>query len=213
MKLYAYYRSSTSFRVRIALNLKGCDYEIVPVNLLKGAHKQAPYQSLNPFQSVPTLEMDGVVYAQSLAIIDALERTFPTPSFLPEKEADKALCQKLAYAIATEVHAPNNLKTLNYLKNEMGQSEESVGAWYRHWISEIFRPVEAELSGWTVGDFPFGAPGFFEIILVPQIYNGLRFGLDMQAFPKLNAVYQTCLTHEAFARAHPSVQPDTPTEQ
>lgn len=209
MKLYSYFRSSTSYRVRIALNLKGFDYEIVPVNLLKDEQKDKAYTKLNSFQTVPALEIDGSLYTQSLAILDKLEALRPEPSFLPNNEGNASLCRQLGYAIATEVHSLNNLATLKYLRAEFDAGQSEIEKWYQTWVHRTFKAVELQIAlRYKIGYLPFGSPSFFEIILIPQIYNALRFNVDMTPFPVLMDVYQLCLELPAYKKAHPENQID-----
>ncbi|MDE8651248.1 maleylacetoacetate isomerase [Novosphingobium album (ex Liu et al. 2023)] len=216
MRLHAYYRSSTSYRVRIALNLKGLDYAIVPVDLKVAEQRGDAYRALNPFGGVPALETDGQVHAQSLAIMEWLDDRYPDRPLLPADIEDRFAVRELAYAIATELHAPLNLPVLQYLKRELGHSQAEIDTWYRHWLARTLGPVEAKVAarvaGRDAGDFPFGAPGLFEAVLVPQLYNARRFAFDMSAMPCLGRIEAACLAHPAFIAAHPDNQPDSPTQ-
>lgn len=209
MKLYGYYRSSTSYRVRIALNLKGLSYETVPVNLLTDEQQGAAYAEINPFKTVPTLEIDGVYYSQSLAILAALDELFPDPALVPTDPKRRQICRELAYAVASEIHAPNNLPVLKYLRNELGLDQDQVGKWYATWVRRTFVPVEARLQAESLSSpLPFeNQPGLFEIVLIPQIYNARRFDVDLSDFPKLLEIEQACLALPAFQQAHPDNQP------
>lgn len=210
MKLYNYYRSSTSFRIRIALNLKGQAFEYVPVNLKTGEQKEAAFASLNPHQSLPVLDAGEQKLTQSLAILDWLEATYPEPSFLPADPALQQTCRELYYAIATEIHAPNNLSVLKYLRTTFNADPSAIEAWYQTWVHRTFMPVEQRLQTmqWASPDLPFGAPGLFEIVLVPQIYNAQRWSNDLGPFPDLVRIHDHCLTLPAFRAAHPDAQPD-----
>lgn len=210
MRLFGYFRSSTSYRLRIALNLKGLPYEYIPVSLLKSEQKAAEYVARDPFASVPLLEADGRDRAQSMAQIEWLEEAYPEPPLLPSNAEDRFTARELAYAIATETHAPNNLQVLNYLKAEFGASQDQVNAWYKHWLNRTFAPIEHRLGEYGAGDFLFDAPGLFEVVLLPQVYNAERFDLDFAPYPRIRRIADACLKLDAFRRAHPDNQPDNP---
>ncbi|WP_120717646.1 maleylacetoacetate isomerase [Tsuneonella amylolytica] len=210
MKLHGYFRSSTSYRLRIALNLKGLDYEYLPVNLVKAEQKDEGYLAHNPFGSVPLLEADGRERAQSMAQLEWLDEAYPQPPLLPARIEDRFTVRELAYAIATETHAVNNLPVLKYLAAEFGASQDQVGAWYHHWLERTFAPVEARLAQIDTGDFVTEAPGLFEVVLLPQVYNARRFDYDMAPYPHISRIEAACLTLPAFRRAHPDNQPDNP---
>ncbi len=214
MRLYAYYRSSTSYRLRIELNLKGLDYAIVPVDLLAGEQREPAYRARNPFAGVPALEVDGQVMAQSMAILEWLEERYPQPPLLPGTMAERFCVRELAMAIATELHAPLNQPVLAYLERDLGHSREEVRAWYHHWLAKTLRGLEARLAMRAAGRgedaFLFGAPGLFETVLVPQLYNARRFGFALDAYPQITGVEAACLGHPAFVKAHPDNQPDSP---
>lgn len=208
MKLYGYWRSSTSYRLRIALGLKGLEYEQVAINLLDGEQRSAEYRRLNPYGGVPALEIDGRVYAQSMAILEWLDESFPDRPLLPRDVEDRFVSRELAMAIATELHAPLNLPVLKYLKHDLGHGQEAVDAWYRHWIARTFEGVEARLAERGARDFLFDAPGLFECVAVPQLYNARRFSCDLGAYPHLTRIEAACREHPAFVAAHPDHQPD-----
>lgn len=210
MKLHAYFRSSTSYRLRIALNLKGLDYEIEPVNIVKGEQRGAGFLAHNPFAGVPLLQADGRDRAQSLAILEWLDEAYPDRPLLPRSTEDRFTARELAYAIATDLHAINNLSALQYLKNELGQNQDSIDTWYRHWLTKTLVPLEARLAQVGSGDFLFDAPGLFEVVLIPQMYNARRFALDTGAMPHIERIEAACLPLPAFQRAHPANQPDAP---
>lgn len=210
MRLYAYYRSSTSYRLRIALNLKGLDYEIVPVNLLEAEQRSEAYRKLNPFAGVPALEADGRVYAQSMAILEWLDERYPDRALLPADVEDRFTMRELSLAIATELHAPLNLPVLKYLKTDLGHSQDEIDTWYRHWLQKTLVPLEARLSALGSGDYLFDAPGLFECVLIPQLYNARRFDFDLSAMPHITRIEAACLKHPAFVAAHPDNQPDSP---
>jgi maleylacetoacetate isomerase/maleylpyruvate isomerase len=211
MILHAYFRSSTSYRVRIALNLKGLNYEVIPVNLRTGEQKDAAFVAKNPYASLPMLEADGRDRAQSMALIAWLDEAYPEPPLLPAGIEDRYTVRELAYAIATEIHALNNLQVLKYLREELGHSEDETNAWYRHWLARTLDPVEARLAAIGSGDFLMGGrPGLFEIVLLPQLYNARKLDFDLSAHPHLTRIEAACLALPAFQRAHPDNQPDTP---
>ena len=210
MKLHAYYRSSTSYRLRIALELKGLEYERASVNLLKDEQKDAAFTQRNPFGSVPMLEADGRDRAQSMALIEWLDEAYPKPAFLPSDIEDRYTVRELTYAIATELHAPLNLPVLKYLQTEYGRSQEDVAVWYRHWLARTLNPLEERLGQLKSGDFLMAEPGLFEIVLLPQIYNARRFEYDFSNSPHIERIEAACLALPAFQRAHPDNQPDNP---
>ena len=210
MKLLGYFRSSTSYRLRIALNLKGLDYDYVPVNLVKAEQKDQAYVSRNPFGSVPLLQAEGRDRAQSMAQLEWLEEAYPEPPLLPKDIEDRFTARELAYAIATETHAVNNLPVLKYLADPLGHSQDEIATWYRHWLRRTFDPLEARLAQLGTGDFLFDAPGLFEVVLLPQVYNARRFDYDFADHPHITRIERACLSHEAFARAYPDNQIDSP---
>lgn len=210
MRLHAYFRSSTSYRLRIALNLKGLDYEVVPVDLRTAQQKDAAFTARNPFGSVPMLEADGRDRAQSMALLEWLDEAYPQPPLLPADVEDRYTARELAYGIATEIHAVNNLPVLNYLKTELGHSQDEIDVWYRHWLARTLDPVERLLEKIGTGDFLFDAPGLFEVVLLPQVYNARKFAFDFTAHPHIERIEAACLALPAFQRAHPDNQPDTP---
>jgi len=210
MRLHGYFRSSTSYRVRIALNLKELEYETVPVNLLKGEQRGEAFCALNGFASVPALEVEGRTYTQSLAILEWLDERHPERPLLPRRIEDRFVARQLASAIATELHAPLNLSVLQYLKRDLGQSPDAIDGWYRHWLNRTLTPIEASLARRATGDFLFDAPGLFEAVLIPQLYNAARRGFDMTAMPHLARIEAACLPLPAFVAAHPDNQPDAP---
>lgn len=210
MRLFAHYRSSTSYRVRIALNLKGLDHDIVPIDLLGSEQRGAEYLQRNPFGGVPALEHEGRTYGQSMAIIEWLDERWPHPALLPADSEQRFSARELAYAIATELHGPLNLPVLRYLKHEFRQDQPAIDRWYHHWLGRTLAGVEARLAEHASCDFLFDRPGLFECVLVPQLYNARRFAFDLSAMPRMTRIESACLALPAFSRAHPDHQPDTP---
>ena len=211
MKLYTYFRSSAAFRVRIVLNLKRLAYEAKFVHLAKGEHRKPEYASVNRQALVPTLELDdGTRLTQSLAIIEYLDEKHPQPSLVPKDALGRARVRSLALLVACEIHPLNNLRVLQYLKRSLGQSEEQVKAWYRHWIEEGLAKLEAELAGSAAtGTHCHGnSPTMTDCCLVPQIFNAKRYDCDLAPYPVTMRVFETCMKLDAFDRAQPSKQPD-----
>ncbi|MCG6656783.1 maleylacetoacetate isomerase [Halomonas campisalis] len=209
--LYGYFRSSAAYRVRIALNLKGLDYDQAPVNLVKGEQRGQENLDRNPQGLVPTLETDdGVQLTQSLAICEYLEERYPEPALLPTDAEGRARVRSLAQLIACEIHPLNNLKVLKYLVGELGVDEAAKLAWYRHWITEGFAALEARLAGEdATGDFCHGdTPALADLCLVPQVFNAERFECDLSAYPTIQRIVANCRALDAFHRASPAEQPD-----
>ena len=204
--LYDYYRSSACYRVRIALNLKGVDYEQRPVNLLTSEQKSDDYRALNPQGLVPMLEIDGHRLTQSLAIINYLDLRFANQPLIPAAAAERAHVVAMAMAVACDIHPLNNLRVLKYLKNELGHSQEEVDAWYAHWISEGLPALEA-MAAPKAGKFLFGdAPTGADVCLVPQLYNARRYNVPLDEYPTLLRAEENANKLEAFAAAHPDRQ-------
>lgn len=212
MKLYTFFRSSASYRVRIALNLKGIDCEQVPIHLRRGGGEQflPEYKAMNPQALVPTLEDGGRPLTQSLAIIEYLEERYPEPPLLPKDPADRAAVRAMALAIACEVHPLQNLKVLNYVKGELKQDEAAVNRWAQHWIALGLAALEQMvLAAPKRGKFCFGdAPTLADLCLVPQLANARRFGCDLSGVPTLVRIDAHCGTLPAFVNAAPENQPD-----
>ena len=210
MKLHTYFRSSAAFRVRIALNLKQLAYEPAFVHLAKGAHRQPAFASVNPQALLPVLEDGSTVLNQSLAIIEYLEEKHPEPSLLPGDAASRARVRSLSLLVACEIHPLNNLRTLTYLRKGLGQTEEQVATWYRHWIADGLAKLERELTADKgAGKFSHGdSPTMADCCLVPQVFNAKRYDSDLSLYPAVMRVFDACMKLEAFDRAQPSKQPD-----
>ncbi len=209
MKLYSYFRSSAAYRARIALNLKGIAYETVSVHLVKdGGHNRRPeYRAVNPQMRVPALVAPGgEILIQSLAIIEYLDETHPEPPFLPKDPIARAKVRGLAELIACDIHPLNNTSPLRYLKNQMGQEQSAIDAWYHHWVREGFEALEALLAPrpYACGERVTLA----DICLVPQVANARRLKVPLDKFPKIVGVDAACLKLPAFDRARPENQPD-----
>jgi maleylpyruvate isomerase len=212
MNLYNFFRSSASWRVRIALNLKGLSYDYHSVHLRRNGGEQfAPeYRALNPQALVPVLDDGGRRLTQSLAIIEYLEELQPEPSLLPKVAAERARVRALALSIACDLHPLNNLRVLNYLTKTLGTSEEARNEWYQHWVALGLAAVQAELAGSPyTGRFCHGdAPTVADCCLVPQLFQARRFNCDVSGYPTLLAIERNCERLPAFREAAPEVQPD-----
>ena len=211
IRLYGYYRSSTSYRLRIALALKGLAFDYVPVNLLASEQKSEAYKGRNPFGSVPMLEAQGRDRAQSMAQLEWLDEAYPdTPPLLPDDLEDRFTARELAYAVATELHAPLNMPVLKYLKDPLGHSQDEVDTFYRHFLARTLDPLEERLAELDTKDFLFDRPGLFEVVLLPQVYNARRFDFGFADKPHISRIERACLGMTEFQRAHPDAQPDNP---
>lgn len=212
MKLYSYFRSSAAYRVRIALALKGLSFDHVAVHLLRdGGEQHRPgYHAINPQGLVPALDDDGHVLTQSLAIIEYLDETHPAPRLLPGDPIGRAQARAIALAIACDIHPLNNLRVLNYLRDELGHDQAARDLWYRHWVELGLGQVEAMLAGaGRAGPFCFGAsPTIADICLVPQVANARRFACDLGACPTVVAIDVHCRALAPFQAAAPEAQPD-----
>ena len=208
--LYDYFRSSASYRVRIALNLKGIDFEPRPVSLVQGDQQAESYRALNPQGFVPMLEIDGHRLTQSLAIIVYLDQTHRDPPLMPADPADGAHVRALAMAIACDIHPLNNLRVLKYLRGPLALSEEAKDEWYRHWVAEGLAALET-MAKPRAGAFLFGdSPTIADICLVPQMYNARRFDVPLDDYPTLLRADASATALEAFAAAHPDRQESKP---
>ncbi len=204
--LHDYFRSSASYRVRIALNLKGIAYQSHAIDLRTDEQKGADYRQLNPQGFVPMLEMNGERLTQSLAIFDYLDAQVPEPPFVPKEPADRAHVLALALTVACDIHPLNNLRVLRYLKNQLGQPQEAIDDWYRHWVSEGLAALES-LAAPAAGKFLYGDTlSMADICLVPQLYNARRLETPLDAFPTLTRVDEALTAIPAFAAAHPDRQ-------
>jgi maleylacetoacetate isomerase len=204
--LYDYYRSSAAYRVRIALNLKGVDYERRPVNLLESEQKSDDYRALNPQGLVPMLEIDSHRLTQSLAIMVYLDQTVPDPPLMPRDPADGAHVRAMAMTVACDIHPLNNLRVLKYLKGGLGHSQDEVDRWYAHWITEGLTALEM-MAAPGAGRYLFGdSPTIADVCLVPQLYNARRFNVPLDAYPTLLRADENANKLDAFALAHPDKQ-------
>jgi maleylpyruvate isomerase len=212
MKLYTYFRSSAAYRVRIALNLKGLAYDALPVHLLRNGGEQLSdaYRAVNPSTLLPTLEDDGNIIGQSLAIIEYLEETRPQTPLLPSDAPGRARVRSLALTVAADTHPLGNLRVLKYLKGDLGLSEEVKLAWQQHWLRTGLATLETLLaSDPQTGRYCHGdAPTLADCCLVPQVFSAQRFQVDMTPYPTIMRIHASCAALPAFQQAHPSQQPD-----
>lgn len=212
MKLYEYFRSSAAYRVRIGLNLKGLDYTSIPVHLVRdgGEQLKPAYRAINPNALVPALQDGDAVITQSLAILEYLDEVQPTPALLPPDALGRARVRALALTIACDIHPLDNLRVLRYLVKQAGLSEEAKNAWYAHWVCEGFAALETELANSAeTGRFCHGdTPTITDCLLVPQVFNASRFGIDLTPYPTIVRIDAVCQAVPAFAAAHPSRQSD-----
>ncbi|MDR9486373.1 MULTISPECIES: maleylacetoacetate isomerase [Sediminimonas] len=211
MRLWGYFRSSSSYRCRIALNLKEIPYEAVPVNLRNGAQHGAAYHDVNPQGLVPAVVADdGTALHQSLAILEWLDETHPRPALLPDDPLERAKVRAFAQVIACEIHPLQNLRVLRHLSDQLGADEEKVRDWLCRWIGEGLAVCEETLARrGERAKFCFGdTPGLADVCLVPQMFSAARFGVDISRLSRLNEIHQRCEALPAFAAAHPARQPD-----
>lgn len=213
LKLYSYFRSSAAYRVRIGLNLKGLDYETIPVHLVRdgGEHLKDSYRAINPATMVPSLQDGDITLTQSLAILEYLEECHPQVPLLPGAPAARARVRALALTVACDIHPINNLRVLKYLGGTLQVAEEARNEWYRHWVGEGLRAIEAHLAD----DPATGAcchgdtPTLADCCLIPQVFNAQRFKVDLSPYPTIQRIHEHCNSLPAFAAAHPTRQPDT----
>lgn len=212
IRLYSYYRSSTSYRVRIALNLKGLDYEVVPVHLVKGEQNEEKYKAVNPMEAVPTLVHDNFTLTQSLAIMEYLDDIVPQPALIFGTPEQKAYIRQLTAIISTDIHPVTNLRVLKYLASEFGADEQRKNEWYGYWARKGMLAVEATLRhrGWS-GDFALDEHvSMADLAIVSQMYNLRRYHLKIDDLPLCRRIEEHCIQFEAFRQAAPEHQPDTP---
>jgi maleylacetoacetate isomerase len=212
MKLYTYFRSTAAFRVRIALNIKGVAYESMPLHLRSGEHRTSEYLKVNPQGLIPALDDDGVVISQSLAIIEYLEEKFPQPPLLPKAPGDRARVRSMALSVAADMHPLNNLRVLNFLRKPLGHDEPTVNeTWYREWIANGFRGLEEQAKRFTGdGKHMFGTSlTMADVLILPQMYNALRFHCDVTPYPTLRSVCAHLESLPPFIKAAPELQPDS----
>jgi maleylpyruvate isomerase len=211
-RLYSYFRSSASFRVRIALGFKGLPYEYVPVHLTKDGGEQfvPAFRALNPDALIPVLDDDGRVLTQSLAIIEYLDETHPEPPLLPRDALERAYVRAFALGIACEIHPLNNLRVLRYLVRQLGADDDAKNAWYRHWVEEGLASLEARvLAEGRSGRHVLGdTVTLADVVLVPQIFNARRFDCRLDHVPTLMRICERCLELAPFVEAQPESQPD-----
>ena len=213
MKPHNYFRSSASYRVRIALNIKGLAYDYVPVHIARGEHHQPPFADIAPEQPVPLLEEDesagGERISQSMAIIEYLDETHPEPALLPHDAVGRARVRALSQIVACEIHPINNLRVLKYLVRELKVEEEAKNTWYRHWVREGLVAFEKQLALLPPSTYCFGdTPTLADCCLVPQIFNARRFDSDLSGLPRTMAAFEACMALEAVRNAQPSACPD-----
>ena len=210
MKLYTYFRSSAAYRVRIALNLKGLACEQIAVHLTHegGEQHSEVYRQINPSELVPTLIDAEFTLNQSLSILEYLDEKFPAMPLLPQDLQQRARIRALSLSIACDIHPLNNLRVLQYLTESLHLTDEQKKQWYRNWVITGFKALEAQLEH-SNGQFCFGQqPTMADCCLIPQVYNALRFDIDLSAYPKIQSIYQHCNTLAAFQKAAPDMQPD-----
>lgn len=204
MKLYHYWRSSAAYRVRIGLNLKGLTVEHVPVDLRAGDQGSPAYRRVNPAGLVPALDLEPSLVRQSLAILEYLEETQPTPALLPPDPLERARVRALCQDIACDIHPINNLRVLNRLREQFQAGDAEVAAWYRHWVAIGLESLEEEASHWSSDTWLYrNQLTLADVCLIPQLYNATRFDMDLTAYPRLKRVYDHAREHDAFARAAP----------
>ncbi len=208
MQLYTYFRSSAAYRVRIALNLKGLNAELIPVHLVNNGGEQhsEAYKAMNPSELVPTFVEDDFNLSQSLSILEYLDEQYPEVTLLPQDAQQRALVRAFSLAIACDIHPLNNLRVLQYLTGTLNVTDEQKTEWYKHWVVTGFATLEALLKE-SNGKFCFGDQATIaDCCLIPQVYNALRFNIDLSAYPKIASIYQHCNTLAVFQNAAPEAQ-------
>jgi maleylpyruvate isomerase len=212
MKLYTYFRSSAAYRVRIALNLKGLQYDAIPVHLLRGGGEQLQeqYRAINPSGLVPAFQDDYITLTQSMAILEYLEDAHPKMPIMPKDATERARVRELAQIIACDIHPVNNLRVLRYLVHDLGVTEEKKAEWYRHWLVSGLEVLEKHLArDPSAGPLCHGhKPTIADCFLVPQVFNAQRHGIDVSIYPNISRINALCVQIPAFVAAHPSNQPD-----
>ncbi len=209
MKLYNFFRSSASFRVRIALNLKAIPFEYISVHLAKGEHKKPAYATLAADGLVPLLDTGTAKLSQSMAIIEYLDDTHPTPALLPADAPGRHSVRALAQSIACEIHPLNNLRVLKYLTGPLKLDEDTKNTWYQHWVRSGLLSFENQLAALPAGKYSYGStPTLADCCLVPQIFNAQRFDCDLTGLPRTMAAFDACMQLQAFQKAQPSNCPD-----
>ena len=209
MQLYSYFRSSASYRVRIALALKGLAYDYLPVHLARNEQFHESYAAVSASRLVPMLEDGGALLTQSLAIIEYLDETYPTPALLPADALGRARVRALAYDIACEIHPLDNLRVLRYLVHDLKLSEDDKNRWYRHWVETGLQTVERQLADSRTGRFCHGnTPTLADVVLVPQIFNAQRFDCRLDHVPDVMRVFEACMQLDAFEQTRPEKCPD-----
>lgn len=214
LQLYSYWRSSAAYRVRIGLNLKGLAYETVPVHLVRDGGEQhtEAYRAVNPQELVPVLKHGDRIMRQSVAVLEYLDETWPTPALLPATSRDRQRVRAIAQAVACDIHPLNNLRVLQYFDREWNVPQPERDEWVRHWVTGGFAAVEQMLTDHpSTGDFCEGnIPGLADCCLIPQVYNARRFGVDIAQFPTIARIDKACLALPAFDAARPERQADAP---
>lgn len=210
IQLYGYWRSSTAYRIRIALNIKGIEAEQRFVNLREGEQGGESHRRRNPLGRVPVLVDGDATLTQSLAILEYLDERYPEPPLLPDDAIDRARVRALAQVVGCDIHPLDNLSVLKYLQSELGASDEQKLEWYRHWVKQGFDALETMLAGDERTDrFCHGdKPGLADVCLVPQVYNARRFDCDLETYPTITRIDAACAQLDAFRRAIPEAQPD-----
>ena len=205
MELYGYFRSSAAFRVRIALNLKQLDYEQVAINLLLDEQSSDSYRAINPQGLVPSIKIDDDTFlTQSPAILEWLDEAYPQVPLLPANSLDKAQVRSWCFQVACDIHPICNLRVLKYVAETLGAGESGKKERLHHWMGEGFRALELQLQAQTGGTYCFGEQvTLADVYLVPQVFNGLRFDVDMKTYPRIMSIYQACNELEAFKQAQP----------